>query len=493
DALLEFKSEFELRNPPEFLDEFIYDYLVPVDVNSWANSSDCCYWDGITCDVTSGVVIGVDLTFSCLHGHFKPNSSLFGLRHLQDLNLAYNDFNASPIPSGFNKLMGLRRLNLSHSWFSGQIPPENLHLTKLVSLGLSSCFNLSQSRPLFIEKPFLVQLAQNLTKLRHLYMSYVNISPEIPQMISNLTSLRSIHLHKCHLFGRLPLNALLSPAIKSIDLSTNPYLESYLPELNGSNSLVLVYLDLSETSLSGNIPDSIGNLKHLNVLKIQDSNITGKIPISIVSLSHLTSLILSSSKLSGSLPSSIGNLSYLNTLSLSSNNFAGEIPSSIQNLNRLTYVDVGNNEFTGTLPPNINSLSNLEYFDASLNFFIHIQTKFVNLVYLDLTYFKTQEPFDFGIFWHLKLLKVLFLSHLNATTTIDLNILLSSHLKSLTTLGLSGNHVSPRNMSSVSILSSQLNRLEMSDCGITRFPEFIRTQQYMSIINLSNNGIKYRS
>ncbi|XP_013658306.1 receptor-like protein 6 [Brassica napus] len=370
DALLEFKSEFELRNPPEFLDEFIYDYLVPVDVNSWANSSDCCYWDGITCDVTSGVVIGVDLTFSCLHGHFKPNSSLFGLRHLQDLNLAYNDFNASPIPSGFNKLMGLRRLNLSHSWFSGQIPPENLHLTKLVSLGLSSCFNLSQSRPLFIEKPFLVQLAQNLTKLRHLYMSYVNISPEIPQMISNLTSLRSIHLHKCHLFGRLPLNALLSPAIKSIDLSTNPYLESYLPELNGSNSLVLVYLDLSETSLSGNIPDSIGNLKHLNVLKIQDSNITGKIPISIVSLSHLTSLILSSSKLSGSLPSSIGNLSYLNTLSLSSNNFAGEIPSSIQNLNRLTYVDVGNNEFTGTLPPNINSLSNLEYFDASLNFFV---------------------------------------------------------------------------------------------------------------------------
>ncbi|KAF3506221.1 hypothetical protein F2Q69_00004059 [Brassica cretica] len=295
-------------------------------------------------------------------------------------------------------------------------------------------------------------------------------------MISNLTSLRSIHLHKCHLFGRLPLNALLSPAIKSIDLSTNPYLESYLPELNGSNSLV--YLDLSETSLSGNIPDSIGNLKHLNVLKIQDSNITGKIPISIGSLSHLTSLILSSSKLSGSLPSSIGNLSYLNTLSLSSNNFGGEIPSSIQNLNRLTYVDVGNNEFTGTLPPNINSLSN----------------------------FGLSGPLEIGNISSMSKLRELDLSQNDLTGPIPSTLFT---IPSLETILVNNNQLNGplkiRNISSVSKLQEQpcfaqkhefsfhsfITTEQVGNVRLWYHKIFIRTQQYMSTINLSNNGISW--
>lgn len=127
DALLEFKSKFELHNPPDILDEYLHGYLIPADVTSyprtesWGNNSDCCNWDGITCDANSGEVIGLDLSFSCLHGHFKPNSSLFRLPHLRNLNLAYINVNASPIPIGLNKFIGLERLNLSHSLFFGQI------------------------------------------------------------------------------------------------------------------------------------------------------------------------------------------------------------------------------------------------------------------------------------------------------------------------------------------------------------------------------------
>ncbi|KAH0851684.1 hypothetical protein HID58_094544, partial [Brassica napus] len=277
--------------------------------------------------------------------------------------------------------------------------------------------------------------SRNLTNLRQLDLSHVNLSSEMPQMmISNLTSLRSIRLHGCNLFGRFPR---LSPTIRSIDLSVNPHLESSLPEFNGSNSLV--YLDVTDTSLSGSIPEySISNLKHLKVLSFSDCKFTGKIP------------------------SSIGNLSHLNILDFGYNNLAGEIPTALFNLTKLSSLSLASNHFTGTLPHNINSLSNLNIFNAASN-----------------SFFGTS-------------LQQLTLSHINTTIArIDLNAVLSLPLKSLSILDLSGSHVSVENMSSsVSTLSSQLIYLFLSGCGITVFPEFISSLQYISMIDLSNNSIK---
>ncbi|KAL0742917.1 hypothetical protein Bca4012_084430 [Brassica carinata] len=375
----------------------------------------------------------------------------------------------------------------------------------------------------------------------HLDLSYVNISSEIPQMISNLTSLRSIRLQDCHLFGRLPRSVLLSPTIQSIDLSINPYLESSLPEFNGNNSLL--YLDLSETSLSGNIPHSIINLKHLKVLKFYGCKFTGKTPSSIGNLSHLITLDLGSNYFDGEIPSSFQNLNRITHLMLGDNKLSGKNPTALFNLTKLSFLSLASNQFTGTLPPNLTSVSNLNIFDASSNSFFgtipstfftipslesfilkdnHLNgpleignissmsnlqildlsqnnltgaiprsiSKLINLVYLDLSYFNTRGPLDVGIFLHLKSLEDLRLSHLNTTTTIDLNAVLSLPLKSLSSLDLSGNHVSLENMSSVSTLSSQLQNLLLSGCGITVFPEFIRSLQYIFDIDLSNNNIK---
>lgn len=101
------------------------------------------------------------------------------------------------IPTQFNKLKELRRLNLSDSWLSGLIPTELLHLTKLVSLDL-------YSNSLSAEKSFLSKLVQNLTNLEELYLGLVNISSEIPQNISNLSSLKSLSLDECNLIGKFP-------------------------------------------------------------------------------------------------------------------------------------------------------------------------------------------------------------------------------------------------------------------------------------------------
>ncbi|XP_010492467.1 PREDICTED: receptor-like protein 12 [Camelina sativa] len=128
DALLQFKSEFSIEKPLGWDDSDGSSYLKR---ESWVNKSDCCSWDGITCAAKSGKVIGLDLSSSNLHGPLKSKSSLFRLRHLRDLNLAYNNFTGSPIPAEFDKLMGLERLDLSNSLLSGQIPIKLLQLTKI--------------------------------------------------------------------------------------------------------------------------------------------------------------------------------------------------------------------------------------------------------------------------------------------------------------------------------------------------------------------------
>ncbi|CAG7895614.1 unnamed protein product, partial [Brassica rapa] len=161
-------------------------------------------------DNTSGVVIGLDLgvnslegeinsnlSSSCFHGKLSSKSSLFKLQRLRVLNLAYNDLVSSEIPSQLGTLKELTLLNLSNTLSSGTVPTELLHLTKLVSLDLSS-------NSLSAQKSFLNNLSQNLTNLEELNLGLVDISSEIPPNISKLSSLKSLSLDECNLFGKLP-------------------------------------------------------------------------------------------------------------------------------------------------------------------------------------------------------------------------------------------------------------------------------------------------
>ena len=89
---------------------------------SWKEDKDCCNWDGVVCDNSTRHVIALDLTCSWLYGSIHSNSTLFLLRHLRTLNLAWNDFDSSPISSKFGRFQSLTHLDLSHSGFSGEIP-----------------------------------------------------------------------------------------------------------------------------------------------------------------------------------------------------------------------------------------------------------------------------------------------------------------------------------------------------------------------------------
>ncbi|KAF9671001.1 hypothetical protein SADUNF_Sadunf12G0001400 [Salix dunnii] len=110
---------------------------------SWKEGTDCCLWDGVTCEMKTGVVTGLNLAYSLLYGTLHSNSTLFSLCHLGKLDLSDNDFKSSHISPQFGQFSNLTHLRLNFSRFSGQVPLEISLLSKLVSLDLSANYYLS--------------------------------------------------------------------------------------------------------------------------------------------------------------------------------------------------------------------------------------------------------------------------------------------------------------------------------------------------------------
>ncbi|KAI4308452.1 hypothetical protein L6164_031529 [Bauhinia variegata] len=115
-ALLQFKSSFTVHCTSDF-----GNCNLPSPTTSRENGTDCCSWDGVTCDTMFGHVIELDLSCGCLHGQISPNSTLFHLTHLQKLSLHANNIRGQ-LPSSISNLQQLIELDLSMNNFSGQLP-----------------------------------------------------------------------------------------------------------------------------------------------------------------------------------------------------------------------------------------------------------------------------------------------------------------------------------------------------------------------------------
>ncbi|KAL0897596.1 hypothetical protein Bca101_081557 [Brassica carinata] len=328
-----------------------------------------------------------------------------------------------------------------------------------------------------------------------------------------------LDLSRSCLHGRLHSNSSLFKVknLISLDLSYN-YISGHISSSIGNFSHLTI-LDLSKNYFSGWIPSSVGNLSHLTILDLSGNDFIGELP-SFGSMNHLALLNVDFNKFSGSFPHSLLNLVMLSDLDLSHNQFTGTLPSNMSSLNNLEYFQAWDNSFSGTLSSSLFTIPSLTYVDlrdnqlkgtlefgnisspsklSSLvlgnnNFIGPIPksiSKLVNLQDLDLSRLNTQGPVDVSIFSNLKLLQLLNLSHLNTTTTIDLDAILHSHLKSIYLLDLSGNHVSTTNKTSGANHHLQMiSDLYLSGCGITEFPELLRTQHKLTNLDISNNKIK---
>ncbi|XP_028114448.1 receptor-like protein 6 [Camellia sinensis] len=483
-ALLQFKRMFTI-NSSASNSSFCGDLASP-KMLSWNEScTDCCSWEGVTCDGLTGHVIGLDLSCSQLYGSIHPNSSLFQLSHLQHLNLAFNHFNYSHIPSAFGHFASLTHLNLSRSSFSGSIPSEIHHLSKLVSLDLSTFYD-DQLR---LEPHNFRMMLKNLTQLQKLALSYVNISSVVPISLTNMSSLTYLDLISTGLYGKLLDSIFHFPNLQVLFLGDNHDLTGNLPKAKWSSSSSLQQLYLGFSSFSGELPDSIGYLRSLNFLHLANSKFSGSIPDSFGNLTQITAIYLGGNSFNGQIPFTLSNLNQLIHLDLRRCEFSGSIPESLGNLTQINSISFWGNSFNGQIPFTLSNLNQLISLDLSRNN-LHGKIpnfigKLIKLEFLGLGDNNFNGPFPCGVA-NLTKLVALVLSSSELMGPIPSNI---SGLHNLQTLYLHNNSLNGTLPSSLLNLPS-LTDLYLGSNRLTgQIPEFQHKSKLMHI-DLNHNELR---
>ncbi|GJV10730.1 leucine-rich repeat-containing protein [Tanacetum coccineum] len=356
---------------------------------SWNTSTDCCNWKGVTCDYSTGDVIELDLHCGMLQGTIHPNTSLFNLPHLIELDLSYNGLNGT-LPSWLFTSPSLQYLSLRRNMFSGNLPVQSFALPFLNSLDLSDN-RLNGTLPSWLFTS---------PSLQYLYLNNNMFSGNVPFESFALPSIKYLFLSRNnHLAGQFDVQTFRQfTNLTYLSLSFNNFSGEWELDTLLSSLTNLEYLDLSWSGFSlttKNVyqyvnpgirvlylascnlkvfPNSFRALQKLEQLDLSSNGIHGQIPhwageiggneLFSLNLSHnfltslpqfqwyrLEDLYLYSNLIQGSFPTSFCNMSYLQYFDISNNRFGGLIPQCFGNMTSyLKRIDMGINSFQGTIP-----------------------------------------------------------------------------------------------------------------------------------------------
>ncbi|PHT40260.1 hypothetical protein CQW23_19114 [Capsicum baccatum] len=368
------------------------DYCSPLNLStlSWNKSKDCCSWDGVHCEKTTGQVIELDLYCSGLQGKFHSNSSLFQLSNLGWIDLSYNDFSGSLISPKFGELSNLMDLDLLRLGFTGVIPAEISHLSKLQGLSISS----DDPYGLRLGSYSYELLLKNLTQLRELDLDFVNISSTnplnfssylttlrlshtqlrgvFPERVFHLSNLQYLYSSSNSLTGPIPSNWQNSPVqVQNIVLrysKKKSVARSYskvTPRPAGPTNSY----SLSQNNFSGQISSAICNLKALMLLDLGRNHLNGTIPHCLAEMSMVSILDLSNNYLSGTINTTFNAENLLLIINLYGNKLKGKVPASLINCRYLEFLDLGNNELNDTFPSWLGGLPGLKILSLRSNKF----------------------------------------------------------------------------------------------------------------------------
>ncbi|KAG6520027.1 hypothetical protein ZIOFF_017056 [Zingiber officinale] len=216
------------------------------------------------------------------------------------------------------------------------------------------------------------------------------VSGSLPPSIGSLSALTTLNLPRNRLSGPLPLLPNLSSLqsvsfednafeslpdsffaglidLQSITLDNLPLAPWSLPR-DLASSAGLVELSAANCSLSGSIPDFLGSLPSLRVLRLAYNHLSGTLPPSLAG-SGLQQLLLnsqqSSSLLSGRIDV-IGAMPQLIVFWIQSNAFTGPIPD-VSNLTALESFNARDNALTGVVPASFAATLTLKNVSLSKN------------------------------------------------------------------------------------------------------------------------------
>ncbi|KAL7197913.1 hypothetical protein ACSBR2_020440 [Camellia fascicularis] len=323
----------------------------------------------------------------------------------------------------------------------------------------------------------------NLVHLQHLDLSDNNFNhSQILSSFGRFTNLTHLHLSDSYLSGPIQSseeevwqgnnfsNSIFHlQKLQELSLQGNRELTGKLPSfINGTLRHLrhLRSLDLSETGVTGELPNSIGQLEYLEELYLGGCKFSGTIPRSLGNLTRLIYLHLSFNHFSGKVPSYLSYLENLSEFDLSHNNFEGPIPQLFSNFSQLGFIDFSNNQLTGPIPSSITGLPNLRYLNLGSN--------------------SINGTLPSSLF-HLVNLSYLDLSSNNLRDTVELDTFAKLDLYYL---DLSNNGLSLTTTNTTPYSFRNIFTLRLSSCNINKIPEFLKTPtQSLVVLDLSKNHL----
>ncbi|KAG2239244.1 hypothetical protein Bca52824_090104 [Brassica carinata] len=393
DALWEFKSEFHLS-----------EMAANEKTQTWRSNSDCCSWDGITCDSKTGNVVELNLWGSSLEGPLRSSSGLFKLQYLQSLNLNSNNL-AGILPDSIGNLKHLRDLSLSGCNLFGNLPSSLGNLSDLTHLDLDgngftgelpdSMGNLKQLKKLLLASSKLSgnfrHALLNLTELTAINLVSNLLEGTLPSNMSSLSKLEYFNIGSNSFSGLVPSSLFMIPSLTLLNLERNHF-KGLLGIGNISSPSKLKILSLGGNKLSGPIPGFISKLVELSSLDLSYwDTLRGTVDFSMfLHLKSLASLDISTLNTRSIVDMSLfSDFESLNLLSLSRNTVKfsstlhhlatpigslalascniSEFPKFLQTQTSLFYLDIAENQIKGRVPEWLWGLPGLEYVDFSLN------------------------------------------------------------------------------------------------------------------------------
>ncbi|XP_013635870.1 PREDICTED: LRR receptor-like serine/threonine-protein kinase GSO1 isoform X1 [Brassica oleracea var. oleracea] len=285
--------------------EWGYDTVQP----TWTNDtkSDCCLWEGLECNRTSGRVIGISIGDMVFENFSSPlNISL--LQPFEDIRSLSLSVEQNGFDGFFDDVEGYKSL-------------------------------------------------RRLRNLEILDLSSNRFNDSIFPFLNGASSLKTIFLHNNLIEGPFPAEELKDwTNLELLDLSRN-FLNGSMLEFSYLKKLKALNLSSNDFSSSMELRE-LKDLINLELLSLAQNSFSGPIPVEVFcEMKNLRELDLSENHFVGQLPLCLGSLKKLRVLDLSSNQFSGNLPSSFSSLESLEYLSLLNNNFKGIL--SLNPLANL--------------------------------------------------------------------------------------------------------------------------------------
>ncbi|KAK8648251.1 hypothetical protein V6N13_129010 [Hibiscus sabdariffa] len=348
---------------------------------SWVDdpTSDCCGWERVTCNSTTGRIVklslfnlnglycfaavasdlpnwnltlfqsfkelkALSLADNCMR--WKEKQDLMPFRRLEVLDLSHNQLEGD-IPQNIGKLYSLKALYLTDNLFNGALPVPDLHdnlfsgsiaLNSIPSQQFLQLLDISNND---FEGSFSLSSLFNHSKLEAVTLGSRGNKLQIDngnQAGNPLFQLKELQLSNCNM-KNAPHFLLNQHNLSWVDISHRE-----VPKALVENCTDLVRLMLDHNNFHGEFFSSNFNLSNVIVLKLGDNAFTGSLITKREFYSGMVVFDVSNNNMTGEIPNGID----ASVLLLQNNSFQGQIPCEA--FHNAQVIDISHNFLSGPIP-----------------------------------------------------------------------------------------------------------------------------------------------